>query len=87
MPNYSNGILRMHDQPATSHAIKVKEFDEQGITFYHRLPLVGRRAMLVLESPRVGPLTTEVDLTWCHFNRRGQYTSGGRIVRQIGKTA
>ena len=81
MPLYASGILRMHDRPGVAHKIEVKDFDEWGITFHHRLPLDGRRAMLVLESARLGRLAAEVDLTWCQFNRTGRYTSGGRFVQ------
>ncbi|NOY43398.1 MAG: hypothetical protein GXP26_16385 [Planctomycetes bacterium] len=71
----------------SSLAIDIKDFDERGITFYHQLPLSDRRAMLVIESPQLGRLTTEVDLTWCRFNRTGRYTSGGRFVQRASKSA
>jgi len=79
--------LGEHGQLAASHPIEVKNVDQQGITFTHRLPLDSRRAMLVVESPRMGRLAAEVDLTWCQFNKAGRYTSGGRFVRPVRKTA
>jgi len=79
--------LGEHGQPAASHSIEVKNVDQQGITFTHRLPLDSRRAMLVVESPSMGRLAAEVDLTWCQFNKAGRYTSGGRFVRPVRKTA
>ncbi len=79
--------LNEQGQLETPHSIEVKEFDERGITFHHRSPLNARRAMLLVESPRLGRIAVEVDLTWCQFNRTGRYTSGGRFVRSIGKTA
>lgn len=71
----------------SSLAIDIKDFDERGVTFYHQLPLSDRRAMLVIESPQLGRLAAEVDLTWCRFNCAGQYTSGGRFVQLVGKSA
>ncbi len=84
---HAKGILRMHDHPSIAHKIEVKNFDEQGMTFHHRSPLHGRRAMVVLESPQLGRFAVEVDLTWCQFNQTGRYTSGGRFVQLVGNTA
>jgi len=93
-PRHSKSSLRAcitplgeHGQPDASYPIEVKNVDQQGITFYHRLPLDSRRAMLVVESPRMGRLAAEVDLTWCQFNKTDRYTSGGRFVRPVRKTA
>jgi len=74
-------------QLGPSYPVEVKDFDERGIAFDHRLPLTDRRAMVTLEGPGMGRLVAEVDLGWCRFNRGGQYTSGGRFVRVLGKTA
>ena len=79
--------LDQQGQPEAARSIEVKDFDEQGISFHHESPLHGRRAVLVLNSPQLGRLAAEVDLTWCQFNRTGRYTSGGRFVRPVGNTA
>jgi len=67
--------------------IVVKDFDERGITFQHPQPLHDRRALVVLEGLNLGRIAAEVDLSWCRFSGRGQYTSGGRFVQLVGKTA
>jgi len=67
--------------------IVVKDFDERGITFQHPQPLHDRRALVVLEGLNLGRIAAEVDLSWCRFSGRGQYTSGGRFVCLVGKTA
>jgi hypothetical protein len=67
--------------------IEVKDFDERGITFHHPQPLHDRRALVVLEGLNLGRIAAEVDLSWCRFSSRGQYTSGGRFVQLVGKTA
>ena len=67
--------------------IVVKDFDERGITFQHPQPLHDRRALVVLEGLNLGRIAAEVDLSWCRFSGRGQYTSGGRFVQLVSKTA
>jgi hypothetical protein len=67
--------------------IVVKDFDERGITFQHPQPLHHRRALVVLEGLNLGRIAAEVDLSWCRFSGRGQYTSGGRFVCLVNKTA
>lgn len=67
--------------------IVVKDFDERGITFQHPQPLYDRRALIVLEGLNLGRIAVEVDLSWCRFSSRGQYTSGGRFVGRLAKTA
>ncbi|MCA9231138.1 MAG: hypothetical protein KDA57_10825 [Planctomycetales bacterium] len=79
--------LNEQGQPGTTQSIVIKDFDEQGVTFYHQSPLSSRRAILMIEKPPLGRLAAEVDLTWCQFNSTGRYTSGGRFVQLAGKTA
>ena len=74
-------------KPGTSCQIVVKDFDERGITFHHPQPLHDRRALVVLEGLKLGRIAAEVDLSWCRFTSRGQYTSGGRFVQLVSKTA
>jgi len=73
--------------PGPSCRIDVKDFDERGVTFHHPQPLHVRRALLVLEGLNLGRIAAEVDLSWCRFSRGGQYTSGGRFVQLVSKTA
>lgn len=76
-----------HGTAGPSRQIEVKDFDERGISFHHPQPLHDRRALVVLEGLNLGRIAAEVDLSWCRFSRRGQYTSGGRFVSLVGKTA
>lgn len=82
-------LLPLDEQGRTgaSCQIEVKDFDERGITFQHPRPLHDRRALVVLEGPNQIRITAEVDLSWCRFSQRGQYTSGGRFVSLVGKSA
>ncbi len=73
--------------PGTSHSVRLKNFDKHGVTFYHRRPLCGRRALVSIESPQIGRFVAEVDLSWCRFSRRDNYTSGGRFVQLANKSA
>jgi len=79
--------LDEHGNPGASCRVEVKDFDERGITFQHSQPLHDRRALVVLEGLNLGRIAAEVDLSWCRFSSRGQYTSGGRFVQLVGKTA
>ena len=82
-------LLPVDEQGCTgaSFQIEVSDFDERGITFHHPQPLHDRRALVVLEGLKLGRIAAEVDLSWCRFSRRGQYTSGGRFVALVEKTA
>ncbi len=79
--------LDAQGETGPSCQIVVKDFDERGITFQHPQPLHDRRALVVLEGLNLGRIAAEVDLSWCRFSGRGQYTSGGRFVQRVGKTA
>ena len=79
--------LDEHGQAGQQCQIEVKEFDERSVTFQHPRPLHDRRALVVLEGPNLGRIAAEVDLTWCRFSGRGQYTSGGRFVSLVGMSA
>ncbi len=88
-PAFQAHILPLDEQGRTgaSRQIEVKDFDERGITFQHQRPLHDRRALVVLEGPNQTRIAAEVDLSWCRFTQRGQYTSGGRFVGLVGLTA
>jgi len=94
LPLTSCSRLRAHIVPfdgqgktGPSCQIEVKDFDERGITFHHPQPLHDRRALVVLEGLNLDRFAAEVDLSWCRFSSRGQYTSGGRFVQLVGETA
>lgn len=74
-------------RPGISQSVYLKNFDKHGITFHHHRELLDRRALVSIESPRIGRFTAEVDLSWCRFSSRGDYTSGGRFVQLAGKSA
>ncbi|MCC6126795.1 MAG: hypothetical protein IT426_17670 [Pirellulales bacterium] len=59
-----------------------KHLSEQGLGFYHPMPLPFRRAIASLENNGrwVGFL---IDLKWCRFTRQGWYESGGRILESV----
>ncbi len=73
--------------PGPTHAIRIKRFDRHGIAFSHRRPLHDRRILVSIESPAIGRFVVEVDLSWCHFCRQGDYTSGGRFVQLASRSA
>jgi len=74
-------------QSGRSQAVEVQNYDPRGFKFQHRRPLHDRRALLVLEGSSMGRLAAEVDLSWCRFTRSGHYTSGGRFIQLVEKSA
>ena len=71
-------------RPGDAHSVEVSNVDGRSITFHHVSPLWSRRAMVELQGHREGRFAAEVDLSWCRFNRKGRYTSGGRFVQLAG---
>jgi len=69
----------------TPTLVDVVEIDERGLTLEHSFPLSDCRVRIQLEGRRA--LSAEVELTWCRFNQLGHYTSGGRFVQPLKKTA
>lgn len=61
--------------------------DGRDVSFHHQLPLSTRRAFVSVEDEHLGSWEAMVDLSWCRFNRRGYYTSGGRFAEPAMKTA
>lgn len=82
-------VLPLDEQGRTGRScqIEVTDFDERGITFQHPRPLHDRRALVVMEGPNQTRIAAEVDLSWCRFSQRGQYTSGGRFVGLVSMSA
>ncbi len=61
--------------------VRLADVSERGLTIEHAGPLAERRAVVSFESPRLGRIAAEVDLSWCRFQSTGRYTSGGRFVQ------
>lgn len=70
-----------------SSQIQLQDLDQRSITFRHAQPLHARRALVVLEGLNLSPIAAEVDLSWCRFSQSGEYTSGGRFVQLVGRSA
>jgi len=52
-----------------------------GIAFRHQRKLAQRRAILMLEHPRVGRLEVEVEILWTRLMEPGWHESGGALLR------
>lgn len=74
-------------QPAASWTVVVVELDERTIAFNHLVPLTARRAIVTFEKRGMSTYSLEVELTWCRFDQKHQYTSGGRFILPLGRTA
>jgi hypothetical protein len=68
-------------QPRESREVRLRVLNERGLAFEHPAPLADRRAWMLLESPRVGAVAVEIELSWCRYTEGGRYTSGGRFVQ------
>jgi hypothetical protein len=79
--------LDEHDQPAASWTVVVVEIDERTIAFNHLVPLTARRVIVTFEKRGMSTYSVEVELTWCRFDHPHLYTSGGRFVLPLGRTA
>lgn len=67
--------------PGESRDVRLADLSQRGLAIEHPCPLAQRRAMLSLESPALGKVTAEIDLSWCRYRAGGRYTSGGRLVQ------
>lgn len=74
-------------RPAASWTVVVVELDERTIAFHHLVPLSARRVIVTFEKRGMSTHSLEVELTWCRFDQRHQYTSGGRFILPLGRTA
>ena len=79
--------LDKYRQPQTSWTVVVVELDERTIAFNHLLPLAARRVIVTFEKHGMSTHSLEVELTWCRFDQPHRYTSGGRFVLPLGRTA
>jgi hypothetical protein len=71
--------LDAQGRPRESRDVRLREFSERSVAFEHPAPLAERRALMSLESPQLGTLAAEVDLSWCRYVEGGRYASGGRF--------
>lgn len=79
--------LDEHGQPAASWTVVVVELDERTIAFNHLVPITARNIVVTFEKRGSCTYSVEVELTWCRFAQPHQYTSGGRFILPLGKTA
>jgi hypothetical protein len=79
--------LDAQGRPAASWTVVVVELDERTIAFSHLVPLTARHVIVTFEKRGMSTHSVEVELTWCRFDRRHQYTSGGRFILPLGRTA
>jgi hypothetical protein len=74
-------------QPMASWTVVVVEIDERHIAFNHVVPLTARNVVITFEKRGCSTHSIEVELTWCRFDTKHQYTSGGRFILPLGRTA
>lgn len=79
--------LDTHNQPMKPLTVVVTAIDEHAIVFNHFVPLSARQAIVTFEKQGMSTYSVEVELTWCRFDQRHRYTSGGRFVMPLGRTA
>lgn len=74
-------------KPSASWAVVVVEIDERTIAFNHLVPLTARNVIVTFEKRGMSTHSVEVELTWCRFDQPHRYTSGGRFILPLGRTA
>ncbi len=79
--------LDAQNRPAPSLTVVVTAIDEHTIVFNHFVPLTARKAIVTFEKQGMSTYAVEVELTWCRFDQKHRYTSGGRFVMPLGRTA
>ena len=77
--------LDAQGRPGNARDVRLRELSEWGVAFEHPAPLADRRALVSVESPRLGSISAEVELSWCRYNEGGRYTSGGRFVQMTDR--
>ena len=70
-------------RPREPREVRLRVLNDRGLAFDHPAPLADRRAWMLLESPRVGAVAVEIELSWCRYTEGGRYTSGGRFVQVV----
>lgn len=74
-------------RPAAPWTVVVVEIDERTIAFNHLVPLTARHVIVTFEKRGMSTHSVKVELTWCRFDQRHRYTSGGRFILPLGRTA
>ncbi len=74
-------------RPGASWTVVVVELDERTIAFNHLVPLTARNVIVTFEKRGMSTHSVEVELTWCRFDHPHRYTSGGRFILPLGRTA
>jgi hypothetical protein len=74
-------------RPGAAWAVVVVEIDERTIAFNHLVPLTARNVIVTFEKRGMSTHSVEVELTWCRFDHPHRYTSGGRFILPLGRTA
>jgi hypothetical protein len=74
-------------KPGASWTVVVVELDERTIAFNHLVPLTARNVIVTFEKRGMSTHSVEVELTWCRFDQPHRYTSGGRFILPLGRTA
>jgi hypothetical protein len=66
-----------------SFVVVGKHLSEQGLGFFHQVPLAHRFVAVTLDVHDGQPARLLLDVSWCRFTRQGWYESGGRFLRVI----
>jgi hypothetical protein len=74
-------------QPGPESLVRLSTCGRGSISFEHSRPLSARRALVSVDNADFGRLEAEVQLSWCRFNHKGHYTSGGRFVQHADRIA
>lgn len=67
--------------------VEVVQISERTITFRHLVTLAARQVIVTFEKRGMSTHSLAVELTWCRFDEPHQYTSGGRFLTSLGRTA
>lgn len=75
--------LDAEGRPEAPRDVRLRMLDQRGVAFEHPAPLAGRRALVSVESPALGVIAAEIELSWCRYTEGGRYTSGGRFINIV----
>jgi len=60
-----------------------RHVSQRGFDFFHPEPMPHRLVVATFDCGDSGRLQVLLDVSWCRFNRRGWYESGGRFLRVL----
>lgn len=72
--------LAAQDEPLV---VVGKYLSEQGLGFFHPVPLAHRFVTVTLDVYDGRPARLLLDVSWCRFTRLGWYESGGQFLRVV----